>query len=79
MDVDSGAWVEQRRSKEFDEVCTAIRTSFLGCSPDRWAHGPFGVDELEDRVEDELQEHVDFGGDAEFESELRPSWVLWNP
>ena len=28
------------------------------------------VDELEDRVEDEPQDHVDFGNDAEFESEI---------
>ena len=59
-----------RRSWEFDEVCTAIRTSFPGCPPDRWSHGTFGVDELEDRPEDELQDDVDFGGDTEFESEI---------
>ena len=27
-----------RRSWDFDEVCTAIRTSCLGCPPDRWSH-----------------------------------------
>ena len=47
-----------------DELCTAMRKSFLGCPPDRWSHGAFGVDDLEDRVEDEL------GGDAEFESAI---------
>ena len=51
----------------FHEVCTAIRTAFLGCPPDWWSHGTFGVDELEDRVEDEPQDRVDFLGDAEFE------------
>ena len=59
-----------RRSWEFDEVCTASRASFLGCPPDRWSHGTFGVDELEDRTEDELQDHAEFGGDTEFESEI---------
>ena len=59
-----------RRSWEFDEVCAAIRTSFLGCPPDRWSHGTFGVDELEDRPDHELQDPVDFGGDTEFESEI---------
>ena len=50
-----------RRSSEFDEVCTAIRTSFPGCPPDWWSHGTLGVDELEDRPEDEPQDHVNFG------------------
>ena len=27
-----------RKSWEFDEVCTAIRTSFPGCPPDPWSH-----------------------------------------
>ena len=59
-----------RRSWKFEEVYTAIRTSFLGCPLDRWSHGAFGVDELEDRVEHEPQDLVDFGDDAEFESEI---------
>ena len=57
-----------RRRWEFDEKRTAIRTSFLGCPPDR--RGEFGVDELEDRVEAEPQDHVDLGSDAEFEPEI---------
>ena len=40
---------------------------FLGCPQDRWSHGTFGVEELEGRVEDETQYHVEFGDDAEFE------------
>ena len=59
-----------RGSWEFDEVCTAVRTSFSGCPTNRWSHGTFGVDELEDRVEDELRDHVNFGGDAELESDI---------
>ena len=51
-----------RRSWKFEEVYTAIRTSFPGCPLDRWSHGAFGVDELEDRVEHEPQDLVDFGG-----------------
>ena len=43
---------------------------FLGCPPDRWSHGTFGVEELEDRPDHELQDPVDFGGDTEFESEI---------
>ena len=58
-----------RRCWEFEEVCTAIRTSFPLCPPDGWSHGTFGVEELEDWVEDETLDHVEFGNDAEFESE----------
>ena len=46
-----------RRSWEFDDV----RMSFLVCPPDRWS------EELDDRVEDETQDHVAFGDDAEFD------------
>ena len=59
-----------RRSWEFDDVCMAIRTSFPGCPPDRWPLGTCGVEELEGRIEDETQDHVEFGDDAELESEL---------
>ena len=48
------------------DVFTAIRTSFSGCPPDWWSQGILGVDELEDRVE----EHFEFGDDAELESEI---------
>ena len=54
-----------RRSWEFDEVCTAIRTSFPACPPDGWSHGSRGVDELDEGVEDHPQDH---GGDTELES-----------
>ena len=64
-----------RRSRE-PGVCTAIRPSFPS-PPDR-SGGAVRVDELED-VEDEPQDHVDFGGDAEFESEIEDIVVLWNP
>ena len=77
VDVDSGAWVEQRSCLQHEEagslmkcLCTAIRTSFPGCPLDWGFHGTFGVDELEDRVEDEPQDHTDFRGVAEFESEI---------
>ena len=60
------------------EVCSAIRVSCPGCPPDRWSHGIFVVDELEDRVENEPQEHVDFGSDAEFEFEMEATVVLWS-
>ena len=42
----------------------AIQTSFPGCPPDRCSHGTFDVEELDDRIE-----HVEFGDDAELESE----------
>ena len=42
---------------------------FLVVHRTKW-HGVLGVDELEDRVEDEPQVHVAFGGDAEFESKI---------
>ena len=42
-----------RRSWDFGEVSTPIRTSSPACPPDWWSHGTFGVDELEDRIEDE--------------------------
>ena len=35
------------RSWAFHAVCTAIRTSFPGCSPDRWWYGNLEVDVLE--------------------------------
>ena len=37
----------------------------------QWSRGAFGVDELGDRVVDEPQDHVDFGGDREFDSEIK--------
>ena len=46
-----------------------------GCPPDLRSHAVHGVDELEDRVEDDPQMHLDFGGDAECESEIE---ALWN-
>ena len=77
LDVDSGAWVEQRSFLRHSEAgslmrcASAIRTSLPWLSgPDLWSHGTFGVHELEDRVEDEPQDHMDFGSDAEFESEV---------
>ena len=45
-------------------------TSFPGCPSDRWSRGPLGVEELEDRIEGETQDHVEFGDDAELESEI---------
>ena len=54
----------------FDDVCMAIWTSFLGCPPDWWSHGTFGVDVLEDRIEDGTNDNIEFGDDAEFESEI---------
>ena len=42
-----------RSTWEVEELSTAIHTSFLGCPPDGWSHGAFGVDELKDRVEDD--------------------------
>ena len=59
-----------RRSWEFGEISTAIRTSFPSCPPLRWSHGTLGVAELEDLVEDESRDHVDFGGDVELEFEI---------
>ena len=55
-----------RRSWEFDDVCTAIRMSFPGCPPDLWSHGTFGVDGLEDWVEDQTQDLIKF-----IESEIK--------
>ena len=52
-------------------MCMAIQTSSPGGPPDRWSHGTFAVDELEDRVQDETQDHFDFGDDTEFESETK--------
>ena len=63
MSATRGRW-------EFGDDCMAIRTSFPGCPQDLWSHGTFGVEQLEDRVEDETQDHVEFGDDAEFESEI---------
>ena len=51
-------------------MCTAIQTSFPDCPQDWWSHRTFGVEKLEDRAEDETQDHVEFGDDSEFESEL---------
>ena len=56
-----------RRNWEVDDVCMAIPTSFPGCPPDRWSHGTFGLEELEDSIE---EDHVEFGDDAEHESEI---------
>ena len=59
-----------RRSWKFDDVCTAIPTSFPGAPPIRWSHGTPSVWTNRKRVEDETQDHVEFGDDAEFESEI---------
>ena len=45
-------------------------TSFPGCHPNRQSHGTLGVDQLEERVEDETQDHVQFGDDAEYEFDM---------
>ena len=57
---------EIRRSCKLHDVCMAIRTSFPGSPADRWFHGTFGVE----WIEDETQDHVEFGDDAELESEI---------
>ena len=59
-----------RRNWEFDDVCMAIWTSFPSCPPDGWSHGTFGVEEVEDWIQDKTQDHVEFGDDAELESEI---------
>ena len=61
-----------------EEECTAIRTSSPACPPDRWSHGTFGVEELEDRIEDETQDHVSSGMTLNLNPKLRPSWEHWN-
>ena len=48
-------------------MCMAILTSFPGCPPDRWSHEACGVEKLEDWTEDETQDYVAFGDDAELE------------
>ena len=55
-----------RRSWEFDDVCMAIRTSFPGCPPDRRSHG---WRNLKTRSRTKPHDHVEFGDDAEVESE----------
>ena len=52
---------------EFDEVRTAIRTSFPGCPPDQWSHGALGEGELNEMDEDDPQ---DLGDDTVQESEM---------
>ena len=64
------------RSWQLDDVFMAIWSSFPGCPPDRWSHGTFGV-ELEDRIEDETQDHAEFGDDACLNPKLRRSWEPW--
>ena len=65
------AWVEQRSCLRHAETESSKRYArrperrFLVV---RWSHGAFGVDELEDRVENDPHDLVDFGGDAEFAS-----------
>ena len=67
VDVDSGAWVVQRScllryARRSERRFPAADQT--GGRMARW------VDELEDRVGDQPQDHVDFGSDTEFESEI---------
>ena len=41
-----------------------------GCPLDLWSDGTFSVEELEDKIEDEPKDHVEFGDDEELESEI---------
>ena len=65
VSADSGAWVEQRSCLQHAgagslmNCARAIRTSFPGCQPDQWSYGTPGA-----------EDHVEFGDDAEFESEI---------
>ena len=65
-----------RRRWKFEEENTAIRTSFLGCPPNWWSHGAFSVDELEDRGEDEPQDHVEGASSDVLTGSRSALWLL---
>ena len=68
VDVDVGAWVEQQSCLQ-PAVAEGLMM-YVSWRSGRWSHGTSGVEESEDRIEDEIQDHVEFGDDTVLESEI---------